>query len=248
MEQKPKNEKTMKRIKIVYAAAVILALGGAVFAKYSTEKALSGVLPQGVSESKAELSLGQSERTSNIFEERVGRDVTNVRDTRSETKIETEKTTEEKTTEKNKFAVPYKDKYELPAGAEVIKSFSDSKPVYSKTMGDWRVHNAVDFAGEEGAQIKAIAFGTVTDVKADALFGVIVTVDHGNGVRTYYAHMSVVSVSVGDYVSQGEKLGEAGNTGYSFGAHLHFGMLINGDWVNPLSHVTKPSDLFFNEY
>ena len=113
MEQKPKNEKTMKRIKIVYAAAVILALGGAVFAKYSTEKALSGVLPQGVSESKAELSLGQSERTSNIFEERVGRDVTNVRDTRSETKIETEKTTEEKTTEKNKFAVPYKDKYEL---------------------------------------------------------------------------------------------------------------------------------------
>ena len=243
MEQKPKNEKTMKRIKIVYAAAVILALGGAVFAKYSTEKALSGVLPQGVSESKAELSLGQSERTSNIFEERVGRDVTNVRDTRSETKIETEKTTEEKTTEKNKFAVPYKDKYELPAGAEVIKSFSDSKPVYSKTMGDWRVHNAVDFAGEEVAQIKAIAFGTVTDVKTDALFGVIVTVDHGNGVTARYCGLSKDAdvVKVGAEVEAGETLGYLGDIPCekADGAHLHLEIECDGKAADPLKVMNR---------
>ena len=55
--------------------------------------------------------------------------------------------------------------------------------------------------------------------------------------------MSSVNVSVGDYVTQGSKLGEIGNTGYSFGAHLHFGLLINGDWADPLKHLSTPSNL-----
>lgn len=120
--------------------------------------------------------------------------------------------------------------------------------------GVTKMHNGVDICrsgGTYGAKIVSTKAGTVVTANKSGWgngYGLYVVVDHGNGVRTYYAHMSVVSVSVGDYVTQGEKLGEAGNTGYSFGAHLHFGMLINGDWVNPLSHVTKPSDLYFNEY
>jgi murein DD-endopeptidase MepM/ murein hydrolase activator NlpD len=55
--------------------------------------------------------------------------------------------------------------------------------------------------------------------------------------------MSSVSVNVGDYVTQGTKLGEVGNTGYSFGAHLHFGLMINGSWVNPMNHLSKPAGL-----
>lgn len=244
MEQKPKNEKTMKRIKVLYAAAVILALSGAAVAKYSTEKAVKEALPQITGESKAQLrsfdTAPETERGA-----RVGQDVTNVRDTRTETKKETapEKTAAAETTEKSKFAVPFKDKYELPAGAEVIKSYSDGKPVFSKTMKDWRVHNAVDFASEEGAQVKAIAFGTVTEVKTDPFFGVTVTVDHGNGLVARYCGLSkdAATVKSGKTVDAGETLGYLGEIPCekSEGPHLHLETEFEGKSADPLKVMKR---------
>lgn len=115
--------------------------------------------------------------------------------------------------------------------------------------GITRSHNGIDIcrhSGTYGASIVSVKAGTVTTAYHSGYnggYGLYVVVDHGDGVKTYYAHMSSVNVSVGDYVTQGSKLGEIGNTGYSFGAHLHFGLLINGDWADPLKHLSTPSNL-----
>lgn len=124
-----------------------------------------------------------------------------------------------------------------------------------RTLGGvTKMHNGIDICksgGSYGKKIVASKAGTVEVAYHSGYnygYGLYVVINHGNGVKTYYAHMSSVAVYAGDYVTQGEVIGYVGDTGYSFGAHLHFGMLINGNWVNPLSYVTKPSDLYYNIY
>ena len=73
-----------------------------------------------------------------IKKETVRQNVTNVPDTRSQT---------EKITTTDKYNKPYKDYYCLPFGNQIIKDYSNMNPVYSKTMGDWRTHNGIDFTG-----------------------------------------------------------------------------------------------------
>lgn len=116
--------------------------------------------------------------------------------------------------------------------------------------GVTKQHNGIDICRDGvasyGSSIVAVKAGKVTTAYHSGYnggFGLYVVVDHGDGVKTYYAHMSRVTVNVGDYVTQGTKLGEIGNTGYSFGAHLHFGLMINGSWVNPMNYLSKPARL-----
>lgn len=68
-------------------------------------------------------------------------------------------------------------------------------------------------------------------------YGNCVIIDHGNGITTLYAHFDECVVSVGDEVKAGDVVGLIGNTGYSFGNHLHFEVRINGEFVNPLLFV-----------
>lgn len=101
-------------------------------------------------------------------------------------------------------------------------------------MRDGRMHNGADFIPGEGAHIQAIAEGTVRiATEAGASYGVTVVIDHiidGQLVSTRYAHMlrGSLQVKVGDHVSVGQYLGRTGNTGYSFGAHTHVEVLMNG--------------------
>ena len=68
-------------------------------------------------------------------------------------------------------------------------------------------------------------------------YGKYVVIRHDNGMETYYAHMSEVLVNVGDRVSLGDVIGKIGSTGYSTGPHLHFGVKVNGQMVNPLKYL-----------
>ena len=115
--------------------------------------------------------------------------------------------------------------------------------------GVTKQHNGIDIcrgSSSYGATVVAVKAGTVTTAYHSGYnggFGLYVVIDHGDGVKTYYAHLSSVNVNVGDYVTQNTKIGEIGNTGYSFGAHLHFGLMINGSWVNPMNYLSKPAGL-----
>lgn len=115
--------------------------------------------------------------------------------------------------------------------------------------GTTKWHYGIDicrWAGTHGAQIVAVKEGTIEVANKSGYgggYGLYVVINHGEGVKTYYAHLSSVHVNVGDYVTQGTVIGLAGNTGYSFGAHLHFGLMINGGWVNPMNYLTPPPGL-----
>lgn len=100
-----------------------------------------------------------------------------------------------------------------------------------------RMHEGLDIAGGSGTPIGAAAAGTVIVAGWNGGYGNMVVVDHGGGTSTAYAHMSSVSVSVGQSVGQGTVVGGMGTTGNSTGVHLHFEVRVNGAATNPLAYL-----------
>lgn len=100
----------------------------------------------------------------------------------------------------------------------------DAKRLY--TSGS---HGGVDFGASIGTPVKAALTGTVSEIEAKKIkdgcqYGKFVLIQHANGLSTLYAHLSQVSVNVGDTVTTGQVVGYSGDTGYSTGPHLHFGV------------------------
>jgi murein DD-endopeptidase MepM/ murein hydrolase activator NlpD len=94
-------------------------------------------------------------------------------------------------------------------------------------------HNGWDIALNY-EPVLAAAEGTVTLAGWDTVspgFGISVTIDHPNGLTTRYAHLSGVNVSRGQQVRRGERVGTSGNTGFSTGPHLHFGVYLSSTWI-----------------
>ncbi|MBP3634073.1 MAG: peptidoglycan DD-metalloendopeptidase family protein [Oscillospiraceae bacterium] len=98
-------------------------------------------------------------------------------------------------------------------------------------------HTGVDLAANQGDPIYAIASGTVTAAGYSDAYGYNVTISHGNGYGSMYAHMTNYTVSVGQSVSQGQVIGYVGSTGWSTGPHLHFEIYVNGAPVNPMRYI-----------
>ena len=106
-------------------------------------------------------------------------------------------------------------------------------PIY----GDYRFHYGVDLAGPTGTPIKATRSGVVTAASYNSSGGYYVTLDHQDGYKSQYLHMTHYIVSPGQYVSAGQVIGYMGSTGGSTGPHLHFSIIYNGNYVNPANYV-----------
>ncbi len=100
--------------------------------------------------------------------------------------------------------------------------------------GVYKRHTGTDIGASYGAAIVAANAGTVTLAGWNSGYGNCVIIDHGGGKATLYAHMSAYSVSAGQTVSKGQRIGSVGSTGNSTGPHLHFEVLINGSAVDPM--------------
>lgn len=126
---------------------------------------------------------------------------------------------------------------------EVISEFSNGELVKSLTTNAWQTHNGIDISAETGAEIKCIANGTVSEIANDALWGVVVTVDHGGGLVTKYCGLNeTLNVQAGETVNLGTVLGTLAKNPDIESAepsHLHFEMLKNGSYVNPLEYISK---------
>ncbi len=96
-----------------------------------------------------------------------------------------------------------------------------------------RLHKGVDFAAPSGTPILASASGSVVMAGWGGGYGNVVVLDHGNGLRTRYAHMRKFVVKAGEKVRRGQKIGEVGTTGLSTGPHLHYEVWKNGAPINP---------------
>lgn len=108
----------------------------------------------------------------------------------------------------------------------------------SLSRGFLRYHRAVDVPCRYLA-IVASADGVVVETGYKGAYGNEVLLDHGNGMKTRYAHLSKITVAAGQQVSQGQTLGISGSTGRSSGPHLHFEVLKNGLLINPLGVVSR---------
>ncbi len=126
---------------------------------------------------------------------------------------------------------------------EVISEFSNGELVKSLTTNAWQTHNGIDISAEVGTEIKCIANGTVSEIANDALWGVVVTVDHGGGLITKYCGLNeALNVQAGETVNLGSALGTLAKNPDIESAepsHLHFEMLKNGAYVNPLEYISK---------
>lgn len=102
-------------------------------------------------------------------------------------------------------------------------------------------HPGIDLAAGEGAPVYAVDAGVVRlEGNDEAGYGNVIEIDHGNGYSTVYAHLSVTNVRACQSVQAGEVIGAAGSTGNTNGAHLHFEVRLNGDYVNPWSVLPEP--------
>ncbi len=111
-------------------------------------------------------------------------------------------------------------------------------PVTSPFGYRWgRLHAGIDIGVPYGTPIHAAAAGRVVIAGWVGGYGNYTCVDHGGGLATCYAHQSSLAVGVGASVSQGQVIGYVGNTGHSFGPHLHFEVRINGTPVDPLGYL-----------
>ena len=106
-----------------------------------------------------------------------------------------------------------------------------------------RLHPGIDIAGGPSSvgnqPVAAAAAGRVLETGYSETEGNIVWLDHGNGWRTYYAHLSVIETSPGGLVRQGEIIGRVGDSGQVTGPHLHFGLYHNGTACDPLAYLEK---------
>lgn len=100
-----------------------------------------------------------------------------------------------------------------------------------------KFHNAIDISAPRGTPVYAYTNGKVVVAGWGNMTGNYVVIDHGSGLRTKYLHLSSISVSVGQTVKVGQKIGGVGSTGYSTGNHLHFEVTKNGVAVNPLLYL-----------
>lgn len=105
------------------------------------------------------------------------------------------------------------------------------------TPGASSDHKGIDIACNTGDSIVAAAAGTVIVSTYNYAEGNYICIDHGGGVVTVYMHNSALLVSVGETVVAGQQIAQAGSTGYSTGPHLHFGVRMDGVYVDPLSYL-----------
>ena len=121
-----------------------------------------------------------------------------------------------------------------------IKYVANTSPFGERdqpTAGASTNHKGVDLAAPEGTAIGAAKSGTVLVAEYNPSAGYYVVIEHDNGYRSVYMHMSSFDVQVGQTVSQGQQIGACGSTGVSTGSHLHFGISQNGVYKNPADYI-----------
>jgi murein DD-endopeptidase MepM/ murein hydrolase activator NlpD len=117
-----------------------------------------------------------------------------------------------------------------PVDYEMTSGFGRRQDPFTNTVA---FHTGVDFGGPSGSDVRVTASGVVVYAGSRSSYGNVVEVDHGNGLRTRYAHLRQVLVKVGDKVEKGAPVGKLGSTGRSTGPHVHYEVWYNDKVRDP---------------
>lgn len=117
------------------------------------------------------------------------------------------------------------------AGSKISSSYGNRVDPFKKTSA---FHSGIDFKARSGKRIKAAGAGKVVKAGRNGGYGLMVEIDHGNGITTRYAHLRRISVKVGQRIHRSSTIGQVGSTGRSTGPHLHFEVRRYGKSTNPM--------------
>lgn len=138
-------------------------------------------------------------------------------------------------------AAKSKLKMQKPVQGKIYKDFAMDSLVYSRTLKEWTTHSGIDFECPLGSEVKAVLAGVVESVEEDPLMGIIITIDHGNGLKTRYSNLSTKDmVTVNQQIEQGQIISGVGRTASSEildPPHLHFEVLKEGKAVDPKEYL-----------
>ncbi len=128
-----------------------------------------------------------------------------------------------------------------PVNGRVLSGFGARSDPFSG--GEGAFHTGVDLQASLGTPVHAAADGVVYQAEFMGRYGNLVVVDHGNGMRTFYAHLSRYNVVPGQEIRRGEVLAYSGATGAVTAPHLHFEVRMGGSPVNPYPYLTRSAVL-----
>lgn len=140
------------------------------------------------------------------------------------------------TTKPTKYVLPFED-------YTVAKEASLEKLVYMPSVNMWKTHNGVDFLPGNNDKVAVMADGKVKSVEQSSLEGWIVTIDHGDGLMSYYKSLASASVTEGAAVKAGDVIGTAGImiSEKEIGKHVHIEVTKNGALTDPLGYLNTDS-------
>lgn len=129
-----------------------------------------------------------------------------------------------------------------PVSGQAISGYSMEALSYNQTTRDWRVHNGIDLAAEDGAPVCAAADGEVYTVYEDEALGSTVVIRHQDGYTTCYASLAKdIPVKPGDQVAMGDVIGHAGTTALvesTLGSHVHFSVTCQDEPMDPAAFLS----------
>ena len=123
-----------------------------------------------------------------------------------------------------------------PVAGRISSPFGERADPFSS---EGAVHSGVDLEAHPGTPVRATADGIVSFAEWSGHYGKLVIVDHGNGMQTYYAHLSRFDVIAGQEIRRGDLVGKSGGTGRTTGPHLHYEVRIAGTPVNPYPYLSQ---------
>ena len=131
--------------------------------------------------------------------------------------------------------------YIWPVLGEISREYSVTALAYDETLRDWRTHCGVDISVGEGTPVTAMRAGTVESVVNDDMLGTVVTVNHGDGVRSVYANLDAETAApVGEWINSGDVIGAVGASALGEigqDAHLHLAVTVNGEYADPMDFL-----------
>lgn len=199
-----------------------------------------------VEEKEKEASVNKDEKNTTLNEETSTNKSENTIQNK-ETKENTIKKISSNNTEKNiknetKKEEPKKEiTFIMPVEGEIVRGFAKDSLVYSKTLQEWIVHQAIDIKANSRDVVKASAEGTVTAIKNDPRYGLTVIIEHTDGFKTVYSNLLTAEFVVeGEQVKQGQTIGTIGSSAtfeIADEPHLHFEMLKDSIYVDPSIYI-----------
>lgn len=155
----------------------------------------------------------------------------------SENKANENRNNEMKTQEEPKKEIIFA----MPVDGEIVRGFAKDNLVYSETLQEWIVHQAIDIKANSRDVVKASAEGRVSAIKSDPRYGLTVIIEHDGGFKTVYSNLLTAEFVVeGEIVKQGQTLGTVGSSAtfeIADEPHLHFEMLKDSAYVDPTIYI-----------